>query len=58
LLISSIADVMIVSLMATQGWLMAAIPLSLVAALFFLGLIYLVGADFLKVRIFHRFQVR
>ena len=58
LLISSIADVVIVSLMATQGWLMAAIPMSLVAALLFLGLIYLVGADFLKVRIFHRFQIR
>ncbi len=58
LLISSIADVMIFSLMATQGWLMAAIPMHLVAALLFLGLIYLVGADFLKVRIFHRLHVR
>ncbi len=58
LLVSSIADVMIVSLLATQGWLMAAIPMYLVAALLFLGLIYLVGADFLRVRIFHHFQVR
>ncbi len=58
LLISSIADVVIISLLATQGWLMAAIPMYLIAALLLLGLIYLIGADFLKVRIFHRFQVR
>ncbi len=58
LLISSIAAVVIVSLLATQGWLMAAIPLYLIAALLLPGLIYLGGTDFLKVRIFHHFQVR
>lgn len=58
LLLSSIADIVIVSLLAIQGWLMAAIPPVLVAALLGLGLIYLLGADVVKVRLFRSLRVR
>ena len=58
LLLSSIAAIILVSLLAIQGWLMAAISPLLVAALLGVGLVYLLGADIVKVRLFHALRVR
>ncbi len=57
LLWASVLDTLAVSTLATQGILMAAIPVALVAALLALVLAYLVAADFVKVRIFRRFAL-
>jgi H+-transporting ATPase len=54
LLFSSVADVLVVTLLATQGVLMTAIPLTLICALLVLILAFLTGLDFLKVRNFRR----
>ncbi len=53
--LSSLADIMIVSLLASQGWLMAAIPWPTIAGLLAVSAAFLVAADGLKVRIFRAF---
>lgn len=58
LLLSSLADIVIVSVLAIQGWLMAAIPPLLVAALLGVGLLYLLGADVIKVGLFRSLRLR
>jgi H+-transporting ATPase len=58
LIFSSLADVVVVSLMATHGILMAPISWSLVAALSVAVLVFLLGIDVLKVHLFRRFGVR
>ena len=54
LLFASLADVVVVSMLATRGILMAAVPLQLVAGLILALAIYLTLMDFLKVRLFRR----
>ena len=58
LILSSAADVVVVSLMATSGILMAPISWSLVGSLIVIVLIFLFGIDGLKVHVFRRFGVR
>jgi H+-transporting ATPase len=58
LLLSSAADIVVVSLMATIGILMAPISWHLVASLFAIVLAYLFLIDGLKVRVFRYFDVR
>ncbi len=55
LLLASSLDILAVGFLATKGILMAPIPLSLVAGLLILVLIYLVFMDFFKIGIFRRF---
>jgi len=57
LILSSAADVVVVSLMATSGILMAPISWSLVAWLLLIVLVFLFAIDGLKVRVFHYFGV-
>lgn len=57
LMLSSIVDIAVVSLLATQGVLMAPISPSLLAGLGALVLVFLTLVDFLKIRIFRRFGV-
>jgi H+-transporting ATPase len=52
MVIGTLADIVIVSIMATQGILMAAIPLSLVAAALLVILLYLPCIDWFKVYLF------
>jgi H+-transporting ATPase len=47
--LATLFDLTVVSLLATQGWLMAAIPASLLGAMLLLGAAFLVVADQLKV---------
>lgn len=54
---SSLADVLIVSMLATRGWLMAPIPVQLVGVLLGLSLAYLIGADLVKRRVFARYAL-
>lgn len=58
LTIASGVDVMVVSLMATTGILMAAIPWRLLGALFVVVVFFLIAIDGLKVRAFRYFGVR
>jgi H+-transporting ATPase len=58
LILSSAADVVAVSLMATKGILMAAISWSLVASLLAIVLVFLFMIDGLKVYTFRQFGVR
>jgi H+-transporting ATPase len=58
LIIASAADVIVVSLMATKGILMAAIPWTLVISLFVVVVGFLVAIDGLKIRVFRHFGVR
>jgi H+-transporting ATPase len=58
LMLASVADIIVVSLMATTGILMAAIPWHLVAALFATVVCFLVAIDGLKIRAFRHFGVR
>lgn len=58
LMIASGLDVIVVSLMATTGILMAAIPWHPVAALFAIVALVLVAIDDLKVRVFRYFGIR
>lgn len=55
--VSSIVGVIIVSVLATQGILMAAIKPLLIASLLGIVLAYLVLVDFIKVQIFSRFAI-
>jgi H+-transporting ATPase len=57
-LLSSLADVLVVSLLAIQGWLMAPLAPWLITALLALSGLYLVGTDGLKIVLFRRYQVR
>lgn len=52
LLISTVADILIISILATQGILMASIPLFLVALTLLVTLLYLPLVDTLKVLVF------
>lgn len=56
--LSSLIDIAAVTLMATQGWLMAPISPSLVGALLVASLGYLVVVDRLKVPLFARYGLR
>lgn len=56
LLMSSVLDVLIVSLLATNGILMAAIPAKLAFFVFGACILYMTGLDFLKVPVFRRFR--
>lgn len=58
LLLSSLLDIIIVSILAIKGILMTAISPMLIIGLGFLILIYLVIIDFLKVMTFSRFAIR
>jgi H+-transporting ATPase len=58
LAISSVADVLVVCLLATRGILMAPISWSLVAALLATVLVFLFVIDGAKVHVFHHFGVR
>jgi magnesium-transporting ATPase (P-type) len=57
MLISSAADIMLVSLLATHGILMAAVSTRLVAGVLLVVLLYLIAVDFAKVRIFAYFSL-
>lgn len=52
LLLASLLDIVVVSVLATQGLLIAAVPLQLIVGLLILVLTYLVMMDFLKIRVF------
>ncbi len=58
LMTGSILDVIVVSLLATQGILMAAIDPRLVVGLLVLVVGFLAAVDFLKIRIFEWFELR
>ena len=58
LILSSAADIVVVSLMATSGILMAPIPWSVVSSLLAVVLVFLFVIDGLKVHVFRRFGVR
>ncbi len=58
LMTGSILDVIVVSLLATQGILMAAIDPRLIAGLLVLVVVFLAVVDFLKIRIFEWFELR
>jgi H+-transporting ATPase len=58
LILSSLVDVLVVSLMATLGILMAPLSWHLVASLLIIVLIFLFLIDGLKIRVFRRFGVR
>ena len=58
LILSSAADVVVVSLMATSGILMAPISWSLVSSLLAIVLVFLFVIDGLKVHVFRHFGVR
>jgi H+-transporting ATPase len=57
MLISSAADIMVVSLLATHGILMAAVSTRLVAGVLLAVALYLIAVDFLKMRIFAYFDL-
>ena len=57
LIVSSIFDIAIVTILATQGILMTAIHLSLIVELIAAVVIYLFCLDFIKVRLFSYFNV-
>jgi len=58
LMLSTVMDLIVVSLLAAQGVLMAAIPWRLIGALFLLVCAFALAADAAKIRIFRRFGVR
>jgi len=58
LILSSAADVAVVSLMATTGFLMTPVPWSLVASLFAIVLVFLFVIDSLKVHVLNYFGLR
>jgi H+-transporting ATPase len=49
LILTTLVDISVVTLLATQGWLMAAISLPLLGGVLALAVLFLVGADLLKV---------
>jgi H+-transporting ATPase len=58
MLVGTLADVVVVTVLATQGILMAAVPLSLVATVLAVVLVYLLPMDFFKLWVFERYEVR
>lgn len=58
LVLSSVVDVIVVSLLATKGILMAAIPWTLIVALFAAVCVFTLMIDSLKIRIFRHFGSR
>jgi H+-transporting ATPase len=56
MILSSVADLTVVSLLAKQGILMTALPLSVIGMVALACLVYLTALDFLKVAILRRFQ--
>ena len=58
LLLSSVADIVIVSLMASRGILMTAIAPGLILGLLVLVMAYLLAADYLKIRVFRALDWR
>jgi H+-transporting ATPase len=57
LILSTVVDIVIVSLLATQGILMVAISPILVAGLFVAVAVYLIGLDFLKIAVFRYMDI-
>lgn len=57
LMLASMLDIALVSLLANRGILMSAIPAWLIAALMGLVMLYMVAADFVKIRVFRRFGI-
>lgn len=57
LILSSVCDITIVTILATQGILMTAISGILVFQLLCLVIIYLIAIDFIKIRIFSIFKI-
>lgn len=55
LMLSSLLDILIVSVLATQGILMTAIGPELVGGLLLLVLVFLTAVDFFKIQLFRRF---
>jgi H+-transporting ATPase len=55
LLLSSVLDIVVVGLLAARGVLMAAVPVTLFAAVLVACALYLAGLDFLKVAVLRRF---
>jgi H+-transporting ATPase len=53
LIFATLLDVGVVTLLATFGWLMAPIPLSLIGAALVLAIVFLIFADLLKVMLAH-----
>ncbi len=58
LLLSTAADVVVVSVMAAKGILMASIPWAPIAGLLAAVCVYALAADGVKIRVFRRFGVR
>jgi len=58
LMLTSIADVCVVGVLATRGVFMAAIPPAAAFVLLVIVAVYLAGLDFLKIRIFQRLGIR
>jgi H+-transporting ATPase len=52
MLLGTLMDVIIISLLATQGWLMAAIPLSMVMLTLLVTILFLALVDSLKILVF------
>lgn len=57
-MLSSVADVFVVSLLATKDVLMTAIPWSFVVSLLVVVLVFALLVDSLKIHIFRHFGVR
>ncbi len=57
LLLSTTADIVVVSVLATRGWLMVSIPVGGVAMLLVLGLLYLVVMEPIKTVVFHHLEL-
>ncbi|MGC2458334.1 MAG: plasma-membrane proton-efflux P-type ATPase [Gallionellaceae bacterium] len=55
LLLASLLDIVVVSILSTQGIFMAAIPLWLVSGLMTLVLAYLIAVDLIKIHVFRHF---
>jgi H+-transporting ATPase len=53
LFVATTFDVVLVTLMASLGWLMAPISLSLIGSILFLAIVFLFGGDLLKVALGH-----
>jgi H+-transporting ATPase len=49
IILATILDLGVVTLLATQGWLMASIPPSLIGSMLLLAIAFLVVADLLKI---------
>jgi H+-transporting ATPase len=56
LVLASVLDIVLVSILATQGILMTAISSAVVGGLLVVVVLYLVAVDFLKIRIFRYFS--